>query len=205
MILHISCHSFLWLFPFYRQINQGSKSFNNSLSIKTVMPFSLYVFFRRFQCWLCFVMLWSRILIYFYKWLSDRMLLFTCYCSEFKEQCLDVKKQHVPQPWFTQPTQAVYTPCKNNCLIHLHLHCPVLLSRSSSGCQWIANMSSYGRNKVARPVFWEVTIRDKGSQVERRETKIHPPASAIWTNAQPHLKDVTGADGHREAFLWREV
>lgn len=128
-----------------------------------------------------------------------------CYCSEFKEQCLDAEKQHVPQPCLTQPTQAVYIPCKNNCLIHFHLHYPVFLSRSSSGCQWIANMSSCRQNKVPRPVFCEVTIRDEGSKAGIEGDKGPSSRKYRMDQCPVTLEGCHGLDGHSKGFLLREV
>lgn len=127
------------------------------------------------------------------------------YCSEFKEQCLDAKKQHVSQPCLPQPTRTVYIPCKNNCLIHLHLHYPVLLSRSSSGYQGIANMSSCRQNEVPRPVVCEVTVRDEGSEAGNEGEEGPSSRKYRMDQCSVTLEGCCGLDGHSEGFLLREV
>lgn len=42
-------------------------------------------------------------------------------CSEFKKQNLGVKERQMSWLLLTQASQAVYIPCKNNCVINLHL------------------------------------------------------------------------------------
>lgn len=69
----------------------------------------------------------------------------TFHCSEFKEQHLDPKEQWMSWLLLTRLRQAVYTPCKSNCLINLHLNHLALLPRSKMqvNCKYVLVHTKY--------------------------------------------------------------